>query len=68
MRIPRHIARYTFVLPSVRDQQGDGGIAKRVSPNLDDVPLDCTRSRFDQFRLIISTCPTTEVRQAYPSA
>jgi hypothetical protein len=67
-RIPRHTARYTFVLPSAPAQQGDDGIAKRVFPNLDDVLLDCTRSQFDQFRLIISACPDAVMKQAYPSA
>ena len=51
MRIPRHIARYTFVPPLVRAQQGDDDRAKRVFPNLDDVPLDCTHLQFDQSRL-----------------
>ena len=68
MRIPRHIARYTFVPPLVRAQQGDDDRARRVFPNPDDVPLDCTRSQYDQSRLVVSACPDAVMRQAHPLA
>ena len=58
MRIPPRTARYTFGLQSALAQLGDDDIAKRVSPNLDDVPLDCTHWQFDQYRLLVSSMCT----------